>query len=376
MTNEKAIAAAKDAFRNQTMPFVRQIVSALAIGTTEALSQVRQSLRLWLRHFDTNYSFPLALEQVLGHELARGLTSHTNLKASLADILDRTNSREILPTSMSSADITTLSSDLRANSIFSARTTNAGYLRDMATVLDEFLSGKINTATARLKLLTSLDTYGYTAADGFPGDNVPPAEAGSLRDLASESRIKLILDTQAQLAFGRGQKISGDETAATFPAWELVRILPRAVPRGYKETKDGLVPVPGDSWQDRFKSCGGKLHGGRMIALKDSPVWEDLGSAALFDDALDTDHPPFAFNSGMGWLPVDRGECLDLGIIKPDHKPKNPAAPRFDERPPVDFKDFPTDLREQLRADLARARADAAASLARDFKTEREVYAQ
>ncbi|MDE2105657.1 MAG: hypothetical protein KGL39_50990, partial [Patescibacteria group bacterium] len=32
---------------------------------------------------------------------------------------------------------------------------------------------------------------------------------------------------------------------------------------------------------------------------------------------IGTDYPPFAFNSGMGWLPVRRAECLLLGLIRP-----------------------------------------------------------
>ena len=322
---------------------------------------MRQSLRLWLRHFDSSNEFALALEEMLGEELAKGLTSGSGIKASLAGILQRAGSRELLPTGLGHADIQALSRDLRASSLFSARTTNADYLADMAKVLDQFLGGRINMATARLHLLKSLDAYGYTPEGGFPGDIVPPAEPGSLQDLSSATRLNLILNTQAQLAFGNGQKIEGELTADEYPAWELVRVESRATERG--------------DWEKRFVSAGGVMVRGRMIALKHDPVWEDLGSAALFPDALDTDHPPFAFNSGMGWQPVDRAECIKLGMISESYTAPQAGEPRFDERPAVDLSDYPPDFREQLRADLDRVTQELAELHERDIKIAHQEYA-
>ena len=51
-----------------------------------------------------------------------------------------------------------------------------------------------------------------------------------------------------------------------------------------------------------------------MIALKGHPIWEQLGSSANFNDALDVDYPPFAFRSGMWVRPVDRATCVALGF--------------------------------------------------------------
>ena len=65
---------------------------------------------------------------------------------------------------------------------------------------------------------------------------------------------------------------------------------------------DGLFVVPA--------SAGS----GRLIALKTSPIWEALGSRFLFDDALNVDHPPFAFGSGMGWREVPLEEAQELGL--------------------------------------------------------------
>ena len=53
---------------------------------------------------------------------------------------------------------------------------------------------------------------------------------------------------------------------------------------------------------------------GRMIALKDAEVWSAIGDSALFPDALDVDHPPFAFESGMGWREILGSEARELGL--------------------------------------------------------------
>jgi hypothetical protein len=88
------------------------------------------------------------------------------------------------------------------------------------------------------------------------------------------------------------------------PAWELVRVLPVEVPR---------------DWPSRWIIAGGRMsEGGRMIALKGDPVWGELGSYQNFQDALGVDHPPFAFNSGMGWQEVPAREVRRLGITGPD----------------------------------------------------------
>ena len=80
-------------------------------------------------------------------------------------------------------------------------------------------------------------------------------------------------------------------------AWKLTRVEPRERPR---------TDWP-QRWQAAGDACGwqGALHS-PMIALKSSPIWVALGSGVGgFDDALGNDYPPFAYESGMGWIAVD-----------------------------------------------------------------------
>jgi hypothetical protein len=108
------------------------------------------------------------------------------------------------------------------------------------------------------------------------------------------------------------------ERMAAFPAWELVRIATKSAPRNWRAGDGGTPPIfQGEAdMRSRWTIAGGKP--GRMIALKGDPVWGELGSSGNFDDAVDTDHPPFAFNSGMGWREISAAECAELGITGPD----------------------------------------------------------
>ncbi len=217
--------------------------------------------------------------------------------------------RDALPTSLGTAEIRAMiAADVRARSVVSARTTSAVHLAAIKFAIDELAAGNTNHADARWYIKEMLKNLGYTPEGGFPEDGpgtVPPAMRGSLQDLSSDRRINLIIETQLALVRGRAQQLRGmrEEVLAQFPAWELVRIHPREVPR---------------DWPGRWVIAGGTLYDGRMIAFKADPVWGELGSAGNFDDALDVDFPPFAFQSGMGWRPVDAAECRALGVTGPD----------------------------------------------------------
>jgi hypothetical protein len=230
-------------------------------------------------------------------------------------------SRKVFPTEFSSAELRTMSREFRQRAVFSARMTNADAVKGLADVVDEILQGKIDMATGRLRLFRKLKQLGYDPAVGFPQDmaDVPPAEAGSLRDLSSASRIDLMLETNVRMAQGYGRMVAGNTEAAryAFPAWELVRVYWRQVPRGSEESHSV-------GWQRRWTDAGGQA--GRMIELKDSKVWQALGDGAGgYDDALGNPFPPFAFNSGFGWKAVPRAECVKLGLELKDEGKRQKA---------------------------------------------------
>lgn len=225
------------------------------------------------------------------------------------DAVNLAASRDLLPSALSSREQRVAFTEaMRESSVFSARTTNAFYLQKVREVVNQVLSGDMDLPLARLVLKQTLAALGYTPEGGFPEDSeglIPPAVAGTLEDLSSNRRLNLMLDTQIALNRGRGQRDRGLIPARmrAFPAYELVRIGSREVPR---------------DWVERWLEIGGVLYEGRMIAMKDDPFWAELGSSEYFNDALDVSYPPFAFNSGKGWAAVPLAEVRRLGVVVRD----------------------------------------------------------
>jgi hypothetical protein len=255
--------------------------------------------------------------------------------------------RGLLPTTLSSAQIAEWSDEIKRLAVFSARTNHAGYLQEIKDTVAKLLQGEFNEATARTMLQQKLKELDYDPlAGGFPGleEGIPPAEPGSLRDLSSDARTQLVLRTQMRQMANRGYREQGTTPSAlfTFPAWELIRIYPRLVPRGSAKSKSA-------GWPERWSEAGGELSGGRMIARKDDPIWAALGDRSQFDDAIGTDYPPFAFNSGMGWRQIDRRTCQSLGIDIADVKPP-PGAPLDDAE--LSVKQFDPEFLRGLREAL------------------------
>ena len=300
--------------------------------------------------------------------------------------LERAASRGLLPSALGSAALRArFLPELRDRSVFSARTTQAEYLQGIRDAIDLALAGGRGNdlPQLRLELKQLIARLGYTPEGGFPGDaemGIPPAEPGSLQDLSSDRRINFILDTQIRLARGASQKARGLEPdrLAQFPAYELVRVLTRDVPRG-SEGSNSL------GWAERWVRAEGPLiTSGRLIAGKTDPVWARLGDADRFDDALGgVDHPPFAYNSGMGWREVAADEARAAGL---DLSP-SPSLPVSDSPnlplpdPMASVRRLDPDLRAELLRQVKAKRAEKAdhiryaETLDREVENAREAYA-
>lgn len=126
----------------------------------------------------------------------------------------------------------------------------------------------------------------------------------SNKALAVEYRMRLILETNVDLARGYGGWLQTQnvDVLDEYPAWEFYRSEER------KEIRD---------WPARWEEAGGEFYPGasdypegRMIALKNDPIWAELSE-------FGTPYAPFDFNSGMDLQDVDRAECESLGLIEP-----------------------------------------------------------
>jgi hypothetical protein len=194
--------------------------------------------------------------------------------------------RSLLPTTGKTADLARLEPALRERAIFSATVTSAQLLQGIDDRVQLILSGEQDQATARLGLKQILADMGYTSS---------AEDSGTLRDLRSDERLNLIIETNVELARGYGQWVQGQDPAVLdeWPAQELVRVRQSKVPR---------------DWAARWAEAGGQFFDGQMIALKDDPIWRKISRFGL-------PYPPFDFNSGMDVRDVDRAAAIDDGLM-------------------------------------------------------------
>lgn len=249
-------------------------------------------------------------------------------------------SKAPMPTPLSSAEIrASVAESVRARSLFSACTTEAGYLARLQELLRQAADGEIDKATFVKRAQDHLLSMGYDPeAEG--------AETGSIRDRASERRLKLIYDTNVQRARAVAKaSAQTPETLRDFPAWRLVRVSGRRTPR-----LDWIA-----RWQAAGDESGWRgAHRSDFVALKDSPIWSALGhGAGGFKDCLDCDTPPFCFGSGVGWADVSREECQQLELPVESLPPTVTLAP--DNQEYVDaFNRLPPELRAAAEEHLRR----------------------
>ena len=212
-----------------------------------------------------------------------------------------------------------MSAELRHTSFFSARTYLTNVLDKYKSAVENILQPTteqrqdrvtpenpqgnvttgLNPATARQHLREFFERIGYQPR---------PGEAGTIKDLSSDGRIDLVVDTavppRATGTFIQGN--ANQDVVDMFPAWELVRFEARRIPRGEAMEHGELVPDPENSWEARFKAAA-QASGdddalrvlnetGRMLARKDSPLWDSLGDGAGgHDDTLGNPFPPSRF---------------------------------------------------------------------------------
>lgn len=222
------------------------------------------------------------------------------------EALRRHEVRKVMPTNMGSGELREVHQGILQRSFFSARTTLAGYLQEAKSRIGELVDGKTDIATVRLRLKEELQRLDYSPS---------AEEAGTIKDLSSDRRLELVIRTNTQVAQNFGHWREGQDAAALdqWPAQELFRAEAR------EEERDWL-----SRWREAGESTGPINSGwtitpeGRMVALKNHAIWDQLGSVALFDDGLGNPFPPFAFNSGMDVRDIDREEAMELGLIDRD----------------------------------------------------------
>jgi hypothetical protein len=237
--------------------------------------------------------------------------------------------KHLLPTSLDSAALKQIDAGIRRQALFSAQTLQTDLLQKYKDVVgsiinpvqvkregqDQTVTEGMNPATAHEAILNLLKEQGYQAT---------PGEEGTIKDLSSDKRIKLVIDTNVQLAQGAGsfvQQNSDEDVVDLYPALELYRLEEKDKPRDWEHRWMIAAQVARDP-----RAAAALEFKGRMVALKSSGIWQALGDGAGgYQDTLGNPYPPFAFNSGMWTEDVSRDDAVELGLIGAQEDAK-PAA--------------------------------------------------
>lgn len=362
----RAARAAAD-WEDDMRPVRAAVAATLHCGNTTALQGLRALLPGLLRSINEAPSLAVSLARMMAWSVETGPTAAANAAVTfsedhvVSEALTNWRSRTVMETDLGSAELRGFSAEIRNRSLFSARTTNAEYLREVGHVVDGILSGDVGMAEGRWLLMRKLKELGYNPATGFPDDYsaVPPAERDSLQDLSSRRRLDLLLETNVRMAQGYAMVLNGNTEGAlyAYPAYQLVRLYHRDHPRGTPESKSV-------GWERRWSDAGesilweGALPGQAMIARKDSPIWKALGDGAGgYTDTLLNPFPPFAFRSGKAWKSRSRADCIALGLVEAEETPAPlPAQLTPGQREVVSVVDtMPPDLRAELARELGLA---------------------
>ena len=165
----------------------------------------------------------------------------------------------------------------------------AGYrLKNLSNILQPIIekhaAGDANQSTTWLNSTTAIHTLGEE----------PYFEIGGMRQKLDDDWLEVVIKTNAELMSSHRMFAQGidPETLDAYPAQVLVK------------ARNGDEPY---DWQARWIECGGPKCNGRLIALKNHPVWLRLSD-------FGHPHPPFAFGSGMDVIDISRVEAVELAL--------------------------------------------------------------
>lgn len=217
--------------------------------------------------------------------------------------------KSLVTSGLDSRQWNSIQAGLRDRAFFSSQVESARILHAARQMTAQAAAGGISASEFRREMRKALAQDGYEPSD--------PRFEGTIKDLRTKQRLDLILKTNVEQARGYIRHLEATTPGgfAAFPAQELIRVRQRRQPR---------------DWRKKWADAGGKIFGGRMIALKDDPVWTRISR-------FGTPYPPFDFGSGMGVRGVSRKDAIALGVIvdeelkeKVDEIRKTPS-PGFNE---------------------------------------------
>lgn len=231
--------------------------------------------------------------------------------------------------------------EIREQSLFTANVESGRLLSELKGNLMSFLQQsreKTRSGETALKVGSRADfvknMQEWMIKNGF-GDPLPEGvgrgERGiipEITDVASNRRLKLIFDTQIRQSYAKSSLKYSTQSAVieAYPAWRFVR--------------DGYVDEPRE---DHVK------HEGQVRLKSDTEYWLARNDPKF--GGFNVPWGPWGFNSQMGVEEVGRREAVELGLIKPDEKPKGQNV-RFKQAVRASIKRMDPDILERVTRSL------------------------
>ena len=266
----------------------------------------------------------------------------------LTEILTRFDAKTPIGSILRSAMWQAMPQGLRDSAFFSAGVTDAAFLASQQQSIREMIArakatnenGETYWKMDRARFVRDLRVMGESIGLKHPdGKRQGSVNEKDITDPISIARLKLVVNTQLEMAYGEGQWRTGmDETLLNeWPAWELVRISPRKMPRDWPERWKAAADACG--WEGVSRKA---FETGLMIALKTSRVW-------ILLSRFQRPHPPFDFNSGMGVEEKGRDEVEALGDLVAPQEVLKPNVSDFENTLEASIKGIPDVLRQSLQ---------------------------
>ncbi len=195
--------------------------------------------------------------------------------------------KALVASDLDSSQWNQIQAGFRNRAFFSSCVAKVNIVSAMRGRVADYVKSGVDISEARKLMRRDLEQLKYSPK---------PGEEDTVKDLFSKARLDVILKTNEAQARGYIEHLGRMKPGAfaAFPAQEFLRVEARKAQR-----KD---------WPERWRKAGGKIFGGRMIALKDDPVWVNL---SVFGNPF----PPFDWGSGMGVRGIDRDEAEKLGLV-------------------------------------------------------------
>jgi hypothetical protein len=254
----------------------------------------------------------------------------------LKDAVDRLGNKTPLGSMMNSAEWGALPPELRDRAFFSARVLNEQLLAEMQRRINQGIQ-QLRDGSDRfmdrgrfvVEMQQILRDMGYQP---------DPAKRGGLQDLSSSVRLSLIWNMNLEMAqnYAAWKAQQNDVSLRRAPAQELIRVAERIEKR---------------NWLKIWADAGGKLYGGRMIALKTDDIWRRISEFGV-------PWAPFRYGSGMGTKSIRRREAHTLAtadgerLLQEDAAPQVPLQLPFNTGLQGSLKGVPNAGRERLRGEF------------------------